>query len=133
MINLDDDTNNFKKLVHLGLNVISSDDIEQQILSPLSCLREYESKWILEFDLPLVEKEHISITLDSGNKIIVEAKLKEKYYISNFHEKYEFNYFKKSVNLPDNIDEAKISAKFDNGRLVIIIPKTSKGNKIRIE
>ena len=114
MINLDEDTNDFKKIMHLGLNIISSDDVEQKILSPLSCLREYESKWILEFDLPLVEKENVSVTLDSGNKIIVEAKLKEKYYISNFNEKYEFNYFKKSVILPDNIDEAKISAKFLN-------------------
>lgn len=133
MINLNEDTNNFKKIMHLGLNIISSDDVEQKILSPLSCLREYESKWILEFDLPLVEKDHISVTLDSGNKIIVEAKLKEKYYISNFHEKYEFNYFKKSVSLPDNIDETKISAKFVNGRLIIIVPKLSKGNKISIE
>ena len=41
--------------------IISSlfDDIEHRILSPLSCLREFDSHWILEFDLPLVSKKDV--------------------------------------------------------------------------
>ena len=52
------------------------DDIEGKILSPLSCITELESKWILEFDLPLVNKDDISVALDTGNVISIEAKLR---------------------------------------------------------
>ncbi|WKT58677.1 hypothetical protein QVH35_04760 [Candidatus Nitrosotenuis chungbukensis] len=38
------------------------DDLEQKILRPLSCIKEYESKWVLEFDLPLVEKKTLTST-----------------------------------------------------------------------
>jgi HSP20 family protein len=109
------------------------DDVDEKILSPLSCLREFDTKWILEFDLPLVKKEDIIISLDSGNIITVEAKLKETYVDSNRGYKHEFQYFKKRVSLFGNIDDKKISTNFTNGRLIITIPKTFKGNKIRID
>lgn len=110
-----------------------NDDVDEKILSPLSCLREYDTKWILEFDLPLVKKDDITISIDSGNAIIVEAKLKETYVDSNRYYKHEFQYFKKRVSLPGNIDDKKISTNFTNGRLIITIPKIFKGNKIRID
>ena len=109
------------------------DDVEEKILSPLSCLREFDTKWILEFDLPLVKKEDIKVSFDLRNAITVEAKLKETYVDSNRGYKHEFQYFKKRVSLPGNIDDKKISTNFTNGRLIIIIPKIFKGNKIRVE
>lgn len=109
------------------------DDIEEKILSPLSCIRELESKWILEFDLPLVDKNDISITLDKGNTIFVEAKLREKYIVENLESRREFHYFKKRVTVPEGIDEKKITSSFFNGRLVINIPKIFSGHKIKVE
>jgi HSP20 family protein len=60
--------------------VISSlfDDIEHKILSPLSCLREFDNHWMIEFDLPMVGKKDIKVTFDK-NTVNVEAKLKQKY------------------------------------------------------
>lgn len=120
-------------ILHPTLNPMFGDDIEQQILSPLSCLREYGSHWILEFDLPLVNKKDLSVTLDSGNTIIVEAKLKEKYYDLKSEKRNEFRFFKKTVTLPGKINTKKISAKFENGRLTITIPKSLSGNKIKVQ
>ena len=39
--------------------IISSlfDDMEHGILSPLSCLQDFNNYWMLEFDLPLVNTE----------------------------------------------------------------------------
>ena len=54
------------------------DDIEHGILSPLLHLKEFDSHWMLEFDLPLVNKKDIKITFDE-NSISVEAKLREIY------------------------------------------------------
>lgn len=108
------------------------DDIEQKILSPLSCIREHGSKWVIEFDLPLVKKEGISVSFNPENTIIVEAKLIEPYCDPKI-KRCEFEYFKKSVTLPGKINEKNISANFSNGRLVITVLKIFSGNKIQIQ
>lgn len=108
------------------------DDIEQKILSPLSCIRELESKWIIEFDLPLVKKEDISVLFNTENTITIEAKLMEPYCDPKI-ERCEFEYFKKSVTLPGKINEKNITANFSNGRLVITASKIFSGNKIPIQ
>ncbi len=109
------------------------DDIEEKILSPLSCITELESKWIIEFDLPLVNKDDISITFDTGNIITIEAKLREAYYDETLEPKSEFHYFKKKISLPGEIDEKKITSNFSNGRLIINVPKVFRAHKIKVE
>ena len=113
-------------------NPMFFDDVDSRILSPLSCMREFGTHWILEFDLPLVQKNDIKISLD-GNTITIEAKLKESYSETLLGKETKFEYFKKSMTLPHNIDSKKTSAKFENGRLSITIPKLKKGQKIKIE
>lgn len=107
------------------------DDVEHKILSPLSCLREFDNHWMLEFDLPLVNKKDIKVTFD-GNYINVEAKLKEKYSEEKLGRITKFEYFKKSILLPGRIDFKKTIAKFQKGRLEIKIPKKVVGNTIKI-
>jgi HSP20 family protein len=123
---LDDD---FLHLPFLQLG----DDLEQKILSPLSCIKEHESKWVLEFDLPLVEKKDIVVSLDSDETLVVEAKLKEAYSDSKGGRQYQFEYFKKSMPIPKNVDVKKISAHFADGRLVITMPKLFQGTPINID
>ncbi len=108
------------------------DDIEHSILSPLSRLRESGSEWILEFDLPLVDKKDITVSFDDET-ITVEAKLKEIYDIEYLGCKSKFEYFKKSISLPQKVDTRKITAKFAHGILSIKIPKSSRGTKIKVE
>jgi len=118
----------FQPIISSFLN----DDIEKQILSPLSCLREYGSNWLLEFDLPLVHKKDIKITFNE-NTISVEAKLKEIYSEEKLGIKTKFEFFKKIITLPGKIDNKNAIAKFNKGRLTITIPKLVTGHKIRIE
>ncbi|WP_016939295.1 Hsp20/alpha crystallin family protein [Nitrosopumilus sp. SJ] len=98
------------------------DDIEHRILSPLSYLKEFDNHWILELDLPMVNKKDIKITFD-GNAINVEAKLKEEYSEEKLGKISKFEYFKKSISLSGKIEIKKTTAKFQKGRLVIKIPK----------
>ena len=120
------------RIIPQSLNSLFNDDIEFQILSPLTCLREYETHWLLEFDLPLVNKKDIKITFDES-AINIEAKLKEKYSEEKFGKKIEYEYFKKTITLPNKINNKKISATFENGRLKMIIPKKIFTHKIEIE
>jgi len=122
----------FEIAITSSISSIFNDDIERQILSPLSCLREYGTHWLLEFDLPLVNKKDIKITFDEDS-ISVEAKLKETYSEEKLGKKTKFEYFKKTIILPGKIDNNNISAKFENGRLKIIIPKKISSHKIKIE
>ncbi|MFY9301397.1 MAG: Hsp20/alpha crystallin family protein [Candidatus Nitrosotenuis sp.] len=109
------------------------DDQEQKILKPLSCLKEHESKWVLEFDLPLVNKNDVNVFVDENEMIVIEAKLKETYVDSKGSGRFEYEYFKKSVKLPKIVDVQNISARFANGRLTVTLPKLYKGTKIKIE
>ena len=81
-----------------SISSLFNDDIERQILSPLSCLREYGTHWLLEFDLPLVNKKDIKITFDE-NFISIEAKLKESYFEEKLGKKTKFEYFKKTLKI----------------------------------
>lgn len=130
-MSLDDDHFNFK-IFNPPLSSLLSDDIDQQILSPLSCLREFGNTWLLEFDLPLVNKKDIKVTFD-GNAVTVEAKLKEIYSEEKFGVKTKFEFFKKTITLSGKINSRKASAKFNKGRLTITIPKEISGHKIKIE
>ncbi len=108
------------------------DDLENQILSPLSYLREFGTYWLLEFDLPLVQKKDIKVALD-GKMLSIEAKLKETYSEEKLGKKTQFQFFKKAISLPQNINDKKIIAKFEKGRLSIKIPKSKVGHKIKVD
>ena len=120
------------RIVQPSISSLFSDDMDSQILSPLSCLREFGTHWLLEFDLPLVNKKDIKITFNK-NSISVEAKLREIYSEEKLGIQTKFQYFKKTITLPGNINESKTVAKFENGRLKIIIPKKISGQKIKID
>ena len=122
----------FKFTIMPSLTDSLFDDIEHRILSPLSCLREFDTHWMLEFDLPLVNKKNIKVTFD-GNMINVEAKLKEKYSEEKLGKITKFEYFKKSMSLPGKIDSKTTTAVFQKGRLVIKIPKKIVGHSIKIK
>jgi HSP20 family protein len=112
-------------------SMLFNDDAENQILSPLSCLREYGTYLLLEFDLPLVDKQNIQITFNE-NSISIVAKLREEYLEEKLGKIIKFRYFKKTITLPNKINN-KTYAQFKNGRLKITIPKIISGNEIKIE
>ena len=107
------------------------DDIEHRILSPLSYVKEFDNHWLLEMDLPMVNKKDIKVAFD-GNTVNVEAKLKEKYSEEKLGKISKFEYFKKSILLPGKVDAKKTTAKFQKGRLEIKIPKKITGRSVKI-
>lgn len=119
---------------NIALPMIGSilDDIEHRILSPLSCLQEFDTHWKIECDLPLVNKKDVHIAFDE-NTINIEAKLKETYSEEKLGKLTKFEYFKKSILLPGKIDSKKITAKFHKGRLEIKIPKKTSSQPVKID
>ncbi len=107
------------------------DDAKNGIMSPLWHLREFNTFWELDFDLPLVDKKDIKVSFND-NMINVEAKLKETYSEKKSGIISKFEYFKKSLLIPGKINNKKTTAKFQNGRLTIKIPKKTLFHKVKI-
>lgn len=108
------------------------DDYVNKQLMPLSHISEKDGKFVLKIDLPSVKKKDIDITLTKQH-IVVKAKLEKTYCISRLNCVQEFEYFNKIIPLPSEVDSKKISAKFSNGILTIIMSKKQKGIRIKIE
>lgn len=110
---------------------VLADDYVNKELAPLSHLIEKDAAWILQVDLPMVSKKDIHITL-APNRLVITAKLEKAYCLSKMNCSMEFNYFKKVISLPTDIDKKRISAKFEHGILTISMPKTVKGITIPV-
>lgn len=126
----------FSSIIEKQMNSIFGDtlfdDFIHKELVPLSHLKERHSSWILEVDLPLVDKKNIEVMLSEGH-LTIKARLTKTYCISRGSSVTEFDYFKKTIKLPSGINTKQISAKFKNGILKITMPRLADGKKISIE
>lgn len=90
-------------------------------------LKENESSYIVEADLPGVNKDSIDIEY-KNNYLTVSAKREEKNEDkSENYVRKEIRYgeFKRSFYV-DNVDEDKVTASFNDGVLRVELPKTNK-------
>ena len=102
-------------------------------------LIETEEKYYLKVDVPCIEKEEIDI--EAGDKdISIVATFKP--YIEEIEEEdktvlisdIKLGRCSKSIRFSNNIEIDKISAKFNNGTVLITIPKLkTPKNKINVE
>ncbi len=131
-VHLSDFTSFIEKQMNSFFGDTFFDDFIHKELVPLSHLKERHSSWVLEIDLPLVDKKNIEIT-SSNDHLTVKAKLTKTFCVSRGNIVTEFDYFKKTIKLPSGVDTKQISAKFKNGILKITMPKHGNGKKIPIE
>jgi len=93
---------------------------------------EMDKYYILEIELPGIAKDNVSIKVGEDNILSLtgnKVKSTKDDIISLRHER-RYGEFKRSVQLPDNIDINQISATFQNGILTLKIsmkePETPK-------
>lgn len=86
---------------------------------------------VIEAEIPGVEEKDVSVTLADGLLTIAGEKKTEKeekkdnYYLSE----RTFGSFRRSLRLPDSIDESKVEARFDKGVLKITATKRPEAVK----
>lgn len=132
MINMGDFASFIEKQTRTIFENTFFDDYIHRELVPLSHLKERHSSWTLEMDLPLVDKKNIEITL-SREYLTIRAKLTKSFCISRGSAITEFDYFKKSIKIPNGTNSKHISARFKNGILRIIVQKPASGKNIPIK
>ena len=107
-------------------------------LSPKLDVAELKDKFEIKAELPGMNEKDINLSLEDGVLTISGEKKSETEDKSKGYYLKECSYgsFSRSVRLPDNIADDKIGAKFNNGVLVIDMPKKellqAKTRKIEI-
>jgi HSP20 family protein len=92
---------------------------------PPANIRESDKDFKVELSAPGFKKEDFKIDVDDSTLTVSsEKEEKTKEDEKNFRRR-EFSYssFSRSFQLPENIDENNISAKYDNGVLELTVPK----------
>lgn len=132
MISMSDFASMIEKQMNTFFGDALFDDFIHKELIPLSHIREKDSQWSVEIDLPFVDKKNIDVKI-SLQHVTVRAKLRKTFCLSRGSRVTEFDYFKKVIPIPSGVNTKKISAQFKDGILKIMLSKTSTGKKISVE
>ncbi len=106
-------------------------------------VRETASAYIVEADIPGMDKNKIDITVRDdvltirGVREEVETREEETESGAYFYKGRSFGSFQRSFNLPGNVKDEEIAAAYENGVLKITLPKAEKeavpeGRKIEV-
>ena len=87
---------------------------------------ETSKEYKLDLSVPGMKREDFDVDVENGVLTISSEKEEEKNEDDKNFRRREFSYnsFCRTFPLPDNVDENKIAAKYDNGMLEVTIPKS---------
>ncbi len=94
---------------------------------PRMDIADSKKQIVIKFDLAGVNKENIKLSISDDKILTLKGEKQEsKEDKSKDYVRKEIFYgsFQKAIQLPENIDESKLSTKFENGILTVTIPKT---------
>jgi HSP20 family protein len=104
-------------------------------LTPVTNIREDKDGYILEAEMPGVSKDGLEITVEAGELVIVGRRATPPAGAQAVHRETRGFDYRRAFELDGSIDSAKISAKIDQGVLVLHLPKAEavKPRKIAVE
>lgn len=96
-------------------------------VAPLVDIYETNDNFYLNANMPGVTRENIKIKMEEGSLVLMgridyDEKLNRKYVLKET----EMGNFYRKFNISDSIDESKIDAKFENGQLILTLPKQAR-------
>jgi len=119
--------NNFLKSRLFGPSLL---DIENEFFEgalnvPLANISETKNDFKVSLSAPGLKKEDFKVEVEDGALVISAEKKEESKEDTENYRRREFSYnsFSRSFELPDNVFEDKINAKYEDGMLNVSIPK----------
>lgn len=97
----------------------------QRITSPAVNIAETDENFKLSLAAPGLSKEDFKISIDNDLLSISAEKKDEKSSISEKFTRKEFSFtnFKRTFSLPEHVDAEKVTANYENGVMVLVLPK----------
>jgi HSP20 family protein len=98
------------------------------ITVPSVNIMETPKEFSFEVAAPGLERKDFNIELDNHILVISVEKEEKKELKENGYtrKEYSYNTFSRSFTLPENVEEGKIDAKYENGILRVVIPKAKE-------
>ena len=102
--------------------------------SPSVDVYETEAEFVLSAELPGVQNEDISLTLDEGVLTLKGDRRFEKDVKQENYYRIERNYghFNRRFALPGEVEADNVAASFEDGILKVVVPK-SKSKKVKVQ
>lgn len=99
----------------------------QNHIAPRVNIYETDNEFILSANMPGVERNNVKVKLD-GNSLVIFGQIDyhnkiDKKYILN---EAEIGNFFRTFKISDTVDKTNVEAKYDNGQLVVKLPKIEK-------
>jgi len=103
-------------------------------VAPLIDIYETRNEYFLVANMAGVNKEDVKVKIEDGNLVIMgridfTREIERKYIMKEIDSS---NYYRK-FKLSDSVDETKIDAKLENGRLRVHLPKVERVKPKSIE
>src|SRR6266850_161502 len=96
---------------------------------------EKNGNYVVTAELPGVKKEDIHVSID-GAQVTIEAEVKREKEPSQdervLHSERVYGKVMRSFTLPQEVDESKAQAKFENGVLELTLPKKAAAQRKQI-
>jgi len=104
---------------------LDDDFFSSEVTSPPANISETNKEFRLDLSVPGMKRDDFKIDVEDGVLSISSEKEEEKKEEDKNYRRQEFSYssFCRTFDLPDNVDENNINAKYDNGMLQITMPK----------
>jgi HSP20 family protein len=101
--------------------------------TPRVNIKENDKDFEIELAAPGMDKNDFQLSVENDRLVICAEKQKENKEERDNYTRREFSYssFTRSFNLPENVDENKISANYKDGVLHLSIPKTEHAAKLK--
>lgn len=124
---MNNEINNNKDLVSIKESEhVSIDELleREAFVEPLTDIYETDDEFVLIANMPGVARDNVQLKLEVTSLIIFGrinfSDVVKRNYILNEN---EFGNFYRKFNISKSIDETRIEAKFENGQLIVKLPK----------
>lgn len=106
----------------------------ESYLTPLANILETQDGYVLEAEMPGVNKEGLEITVENGELVIVGRRTAVSKVGQPLYRESRDLAFRRVFELDPSIDASKIHAKMDQGVLRLVLPKAEhvKPRKISV-
>lgn len=99
---------------------------------PTADVEERDDCYLLDIDLPGVDREDIDILIDQGHLVVTgERKRRERVGLLR-HRTRTSGHFRLALTLPAVADDAAVAATLDHGVLTVVVPKVESARRRRI-
>jgi HSP20 family protein len=96
-------------------------------IAPKTNIYETDDAYYLTADMPGVNKKNVQVKLEAGSLLVMgridyENVSTRRYILLE----NEFGNYYRKYNISESVDSNKIEAKFENGQIVVILPKNER-------